>query len=73
MCKNYTEYVLKYFCLVTDTVLKLIPMCTEAEIILSVKNWLRHASKRHENRYDINKFTKELITVSEPSITQIGR
>jgi len=38
-----------FFLMITETVLKLIPMSTEAEII-SVKNWLRHG-----NRYNIHK------------------
>jgi len=44
----------KIFLIITETVLKLIPM-SEAKIIISVKNWLRHATKRYENRYNILK------------------
>ncbi|XP_060861763.1 uncharacterized protein LOC132938763 [Metopolophium dirhodum] len=34
---------------IIDSVFKIIKTATEAEIILSIKNWMRHAKKRNEN------------------------
>jgi len=34
---------------ILETVLKIVPISTETEIILSIKNWLRHSMKRYEN------------------------
>jgi len=72
--KLYNCVKIYFFLLITETVLKLIPLCTETEIIISIKNWLRHATKRHENRYYIHEFITNIgAYYNETSITQISR